>query len=97
MRSGKHMLDLVKHLLLERVGGAALHFRARIVWWMTARSQPGVVDPSGNSGRTGAQEVSGPTSCSEEAARGVTGRELRDSEGGEGTACLGSRAASLPS
>lgn len=81
-----------------RVGGAALHFRGRIAWWITARSQPGVTDPSGNSGRTGAQEFSGPTSCSEQVARGVTGRELRDSKGGEGTACLGSsQAASLAS
>lgn len=57
-----------------RVGGAALHFRERIAWWIAARSQPGVVELSGNSGRTGAQEVSGPTSCSEQVARGVTGQ-----------------------
>lgn len=56
-----------------RVGGAALPFRERIARWITARPQPGVIDPSGNSGRTGAQEVSGPTSCSEQVARGVTG------------------------
>lgn len=41
----------------RRVGGAALHFRERIAGWIAASSQPGVLDPSGNSGRTGAQRV----------------------------------------
>lgn len=58
--------------------GAAMYFRQNISLWITARSQPRIIDPVGNSGGMGRQEVSSPIFCSQQITRGIVQLGAKD-------------------